>query len=76
MPALTILAAVSFEAIGALLAGLGGIISGWLAIRKSHEEGRKTCHEELEVLREESEKYAASLHKIRMEHPELIEGEG
>ena len=57
--------------IGAILAGIGGVITAWIAIRKAKQEGSKTCHELLNESRLEAEHYAAELHIIKMKHPDM-----
>lgn len=64
-----------FAAIGALLAGIGGLITAWTAIRKAKTEGSTTCHEQLAATRTEAETYARQLHRIRIQHPELIDND-
>ena len=56
--------------LGAVLAGVGGVITAWTAIRKSKMEGSQTCHELLNQSRLEAEQYAAELHRIKINHPE------
>jgi Collagen triple helix repeat (20 copies) len=66
-----VIAELPLSGLGAILAGIGGIISGWVAIRKAKMEGSKTCHELLNASRLEAEQYSIELHEIKMKHPEL-----
>ena len=62
--------------VGAILVGLGGLVTAWLALRKARDEGSKTCHELLNESRKESEQYARQLHDLRMKHPEVFDDSG
>ena len=62
--------------IGAILVGIGGIGTAWVAIRKAKTEGSVTCHDLLAESRKEAEKYAKELHDIRMKHPEIFDDSG
>ena len=67
---------MDFAGIGAILVGIGGIITAWLAIRKAKDEGSATCHELLSESRKEAEGYAKQLHDLKMKHPDLFDDEG
>lgn len=66
---------LTLAGVGAVLAGLAGVISAWHGFRKAKEEGADHCHEQLTAARAESEGYAAQLHRIRMTHPELVDND-
>ena len=59
--------------VSALLLGISGIITAVIALRKAKQEGDESCHKELKASREEAEGYAQRLHKLRIEHPELMD---
>lgn len=69
------LAEIKWSEVTAVLLAIGGLMSGYLALRKAKSEGSTTCHELLNASRKEAEGYAAQLHRIRMTHPDLFEGE-
>ena len=56
----------------AVIAAIGGLISAMVALRKAKQEGDEHCNEQLKMSRAEAEQYAKELHKIRIEHPELM----
>jgi hypothetical protein len=52
--------------IGAVLAGVGGIITAWAALVRARAEGDHDCQEQLKTLRAENEQVADELHGLRM----------
>jgi hypothetical protein len=58
--------------VAAVLVAISGIVTSVIALRKAKQEGDATCHEQLKMSRAEAEQYAQQLHKIRLEHPELM----
>jgi hypothetical protein len=58
--------------IGAILAGIGGIISAWAAVVKARHEGEEDCEEHLDALRLENEEVADELHALRMEKAKVV----
>jgi len=67
---------VNVAAIGAVLSGIAAVISAYVAFRKNRSEGDKDCHEQLKLMRREAEQTQAQLHRLRMQHPELIDDDG
>jgi hypothetical protein len=63
---------IDWAAVTAAITGIAGLLAAWKASRKAREEGEQSCHETLVAAREESEHYAAQLHRVRMTHPELV----
>jgi len=57
----------SLIGIAAFITAIGGVASTIMALRKSNSEDHQQCIENLKACREESEKLAAELHKLRME---------
>jgi hypothetical protein len=60
---------------GAILAGIGGIISAYAAVVRARNEGARDCEERLEAARREAESDRRQLHLLRMLHPEDIPDE-
>jgi hypothetical protein len=56
----------------AVLLAVSGIITSVIALRKAKQEGDENCHKQLRDSRAEAEQYAQQLHKIRLEHPEVM----
>lgn len=69
-------AELTLAGIGAILAGLGGLVTAVLAMHRARIEGAESCHTALNECRAESERYARALHRVRLEHPELIDDDG
>jgi len=63
---------VTLAGAAAFLLAVSGIITSVIALRKAKQEGDENCHKQLRESREEAEGYAKELHKIRLEHPELM----
>jgi hypothetical protein len=61
-----------FAGVAAIIVAISGIITSVIALRKAKQEGDETCHNQLKQSRAEAEQYAQQLHKIRLEHPELM----
>lgn len=61
-----------FAGIAAILVAVSGIITSVIAMRKAKQEGDEGCYKQLRESREEAEEYAKELHKIRLEHPEIM----
>ena len=66
---------VSLAGIAAIIAAIGGLVSAIVTLRKARQEGDEYCHDQLTKCRDESEKYAKELHRIRIEHPELMKND-
>jgi len=62
---------MDWAAWGALLTGVGAVATAWVSVRKARREGEGDCRRELAEARAEAEHYAAELHHLRMDHPEL-----
>lgn len=58
--------------VAALLLAISGVITSVIALRKAKQEGDENCHKQLKEAREEAEECTQELHKIRLEHPELM----
>lgn len=67
-----ILSDINWSGYGAILLGIAGIVSAWIALRKAREESAYTCHERLNASRIETEYYASTLHNLRMKYPDLV----
>lgn len=63
---------VTLAGLSAIFLAISGIITSVIALRKAKQEGDESCHEQLKISRAEAEEYAQELHKIRLEHPELM----
>jgi hypothetical protein len=66
-----IISDINWSGYGAILLGIAGIVSAWIALRKAKEESSYTCHERLNASRIETEYYATVLHNLLMKHPDL-----
>lgn len=66
---------VTLAGAAAFLLAISGIITSVIALRKAKQEGDENCHKQLKESRDEAEIYAKELHKIRLEHPELMPGD-
>jgi hypothetical protein len=55
-------------AIGAILTGVGGIVTAYAAVVRSRREAETECEKQLAELRNESEHEARALHWWRMQH--------
>jgi hypothetical protein len=63
---------VTLAGAAAFLLAVSGVITSFIALRKAKQEGDVACHDQLKSSRAEAEMYAQELHKIRLEHPELM----
>jgi hypothetical protein len=61
--------------LAAFLTASTGVATTIMAIRKSRAEDHEELLKRLEQSREHEEKLAAELHRLKMEHPELVEPE-
>lgn len=61
---------------GAVLAGVGAVVSAWISVRKARTEGAADCHERLTAMQTEAETLAARLHRIRQANPDLAGDDG
>lgn len=52
--------------LGAVLAGIGGLITAWAALIRARNEGDAACEERVRALREENARVADQLHELRM----------
>ena len=57
----------------AVLTGLAAVGTAWAAVLRAKHGGAAECEEELQAARTEAETAQAELHKLRMEHPEVID---
>lgn len=59
--------------IAAFLTGAAAIITAWAAVLRAKDKGSQECEEQLATSRSEAEESKAELHRLRMEHPEVID---
>jgi hypothetical protein len=69
-----VLADSSLVGVAAVLAGISGLVTAWIALRKAKDEGADHCHEQLAASRQEAENYARELHRLRLRHPDDDQG--
>lgn len=56
----------ALAATGAVLTATAGVLTGWYAIVKARDDGRRHCRDELDQARREAELALAEVHRLRM----------